>query len=195
MRGDSITDTQAYIRQLSKTGVKVATEQANAYAAAVSDSVFGVPTEIGDYTSLDVSIPLYQMVFKGYVSLYSTPLNTEADYEKALMLAVQSGTAPGFSLVGAYNTEFAATPYTGLNASDYEGNKETMLQILSQCTDYYTAIQGQSIIDYEYISPEISKTSFSNGVTVYANHSDKTAVSPLGELEGYGFLYEKGVAE
>ncbi len=195
MRGDSISDTQAYIRQLSEADVKVATESANAYAAAVSNSVFGVPTGNGDYTSLDVSIPLYQMVFKGYVSLYSTPLNTEADYEKALMLAVQSGTAPGFSLVGAYNTEFAVTPYSGLNGSDYKGNKEAILETLSRCTDYYSAIQGQSITDYEYISPKLTKTIFSNGVTVYANHSDQAVVSPLGELEGYGFLYEKGVAE
>lgn len=195
LRGESMSDTQAYIQQLSQAGSKIATEAANAYAAAVSNSVFRVPTDDGNYNSLDVSIPLYQMVFKGYVSLYSTPLNVEMNYDKALMMAVQSGTAPGFSLVGDYNTEFSTTPHSGLNASDYSGMKEKMLQKILSCTDYYSAIKGQSITSYEYLSSEITKTTFSNGVKVYANHSEKALMSPIGELEGYGFRYEKGVAE
>ena len=42
--------------QLSKLDKKIATESANDYAAALSDSVFEVPMGDGEYTSLDVSI-------------------------------------------------------------------------------------------------------------------------------------------
>ena len=189
IRGNSITDTQSYILQLSQSGTRVATESANDYAALLSDSVFGVPVGNGDYFGLDAGIPLYQMIFKGYVSLYSTAVNTTSDFEESLMLAVQSGTSPGFSVVGEYDTDFAVTRYTGLNGSSYAANKDAIVEAVARCADYYSAISGQTITGYEFVSDDVTKTSFSNGVTVYANHSSEPKESPLGELEAYGFTY------
>lgn len=188
-RGDSVTDTQNYMLQLSQLDKKIATESANDYAAALSDSVFEVPMGNGGYTSLDVSIPLYQMIFKGYVSLYSTAINATSNFDKSLMLAVQSGTSPGFSVVGKYDTEFSETEHKGLHASSYEGNKSGILDVAQKCADYYAAIQGQTITGYEFISEDVTKTSFSNGVVVYANHSNHSTKTPLGELDAYGFSH------
>ncbi len=187
--GESVEDTQKYLLQLSQSNRKVATESANDYAAAFSDSVFETPLGNGGYTSLDVSIPLYQMIFKGYVSLYATAINTASNFDKSLMLAVQSGTSLGFSVVGEYNLEFSETEHTDLNASSYVGNKQDIVDAVLKCTDYYEAIQGQTITKYEFVSENVTKTSFSNGVVVYANHSDKSVQTPLGELSAYGFSY------
>lgn len=188
-RGESVTDTQNYISQLRKSDKKIATQSANDYAAAISDSIFEVPMGDGGYTGLDASIPLYQMIFKGYVPLYSTSLNTASDFDREVMLAVQSGTSLGFSVVGKYDMEFATTSHTGLHASSYAGNKSAICEAVLKCADYYAAIQGQTITDYEFVSEHVTKTSFSNGVTVYANHSSEAVKSPVGELEAYGFSY------
>lgn len=195
-RGNSITDAQNYISQLRKLDKKIATQSANDYAAAMSDAVFEAPMGDGGYTGLDASIPLYQMIFKGYVSMYSTSLNTASDFDREVMLAVQSGTSLGFSVVGEYDMEFATTSHTGLHASSYAGNKTAICKAVLKCADYYSAIQGQTITDYEFVSEYVTKTSFSNGVVVYANHSKQSVETPLGELEAYGFSYtEPGVKE
>lgn len=188
-RGNSIEDTKSYLQQLSQIGTRIATESANDYAAILSDSVFEVPMDNGGYNSLDASIPLYQMVLRGYVSLYSQAVNTTSDFQESLMLAVQSGTAPGFSVVGEYDKDFADTVHTRLHASSYEGNKNAICEAVLACAEYYSAIEGQTITDYEFVSEHVTKTTFSNGVTVYANHSEGVAQSPLGELEAYGFSY------
>lgn len=188
-RGNTIEDVCNTLSQLSNTGALVATQSANAYAAAVSDSIFEAPVTDGEYIDLDVRVPLYQMVFKGYAPLYSTAVNTTENYNKAVMLAVSSGTSLGFSIVGEYDLAFALTPYTQLHASAYEGNKDVMIEVISKCADYYEAIRGQAITDYVFVSDAITKTSFSNGVVVYANHSNETVESPLGQLEAYGFSY------
>ena len=188
-RGSMDVDVQRAFKQLQKTGRKVATESANAYAAVVSDSIFETSVTDGEYIDLDARVPLYQMVFRGYADLYSTAVNTTEDYDRAVMLAVSSGTSLGFSIVGTYDVVFSMTPYTSLHASSYEGNKEALLKTVIHCADYYDAIQGQSITDYTFISDAVTKTTFRNGVVVYANHSDVAVESPIGQLEPYGFSY------
>lgn len=189
LRGNSISDTQSFLKQISEAGSKVAANGANIYAAVMSDSVFEVPTGNGDYVSLDASIPLYQLVLKGYVSLYSTAINVAVDQDAAIAKAVASGTSLGFSLVGAYDPAFANTYHSDLYACDYEGNKASLMEAVSRTAEYYSLIQGESIIDYEFISEAVTRTVFRNGVAVYVNHSGQTVSSPVGELGAYGFVY------
>lgn len=194
-RGKIAEDVKKYINSIKSKDLKVATEAANAYAAVLSDSIFETPTDNGYYNSFDAAIPFYQMVFKGYVPMYSTAVNVTADIDKSIMLAVQSGTSLGFSVVGEYNYEFANTPYADLYASSYAGSKKKIVEAIKANSEYYSAISGQTITAYEFISPSVTKTTFSNGVTVFANHSDKTSYSPIGDLKPYGYSYSLEVVE
>ena len=189
LRGGSITDVQKFMKQISNAGSNIATNGANIYAAVMADSVFEVPIGNGDYTGLDATVPLYQLVLRGYASLYSTAINLEADQDAAIANAVSSGTSLGFSLVGEYDLVFTNTYHKDLFASDYEGNKESLVETVSKTAEYYSSIQGESIINYEFISDTVTKTEFHNGVTVYVNHSDRTVPSPVGELKAYEFSY------
>ena len=48
---------------------KIASEDANAYAAAASDIIFNTPSVSGQERIFKYDIPFYQMVFKGYVAM------------------------------------------------------------------------------------------------------------------------------
>lgn len=188
-RGKITSDVQDILRIVKQNDRKVATESANIYAAVYSDSVFGTTITDGEHLALDARVPLYQMILRGYTALYSTPINTTENPKKELILAVSSGTAPGFSLVGEYDIYFSTTEHKALHASDYAGNKANLLQAIEATKNYYEAIRGQSITAYELLSDVVTKTVFSNGVIVYANHSNETVQTPLGELDAYGFAY------
>ena len=181
---EQITDCIARIRE---SGTPVAASGANAYAAAAADVLFRTPLEDGNYDGLDVSIPFYSIVFKGYTPLYSTPVNTAQEPARALMLAVQSGVCPGFSLVGEYTTDFAYTPHEDLNRSDYAGNKDWVVWAVNATKSYYEQIAGAEITEYTREDNGLSRTVFSNGVEVYANHGKTAVESPVGTLEAYGF--------
>ena len=42
-----------------------------------------------------------------------------------------------------------------------------------------------------FVTEDVTLTTFSNGVKLYANHSGEKVDSPAGELKAYGFIYEK----
>ena len=190
-RGNMLEDAEKLIKSIDKNCGNIATQSANAYAAVLSDSVFNVSTFDGSYNCFYKAIPLYQMVFKGYVPMYSTAVNTTECLEESIMLAVQSGTGLGFSVVGEYSLDFAQSPFVGLNGSDYKGNKQDIIDAVKACKDYYKAINGATIVDYEFVTEDVTLTTFSNGVKLYANHSGEKVDSPAGELKAYGFIYEK----
>lgn len=188
-RGNIASDVQKILRIVKQNERKAATESANIYAAVYSDSILKTTITDGEYLALDASVPLYQMILKGYVALYSTPINITENPEKELALAISSGTAPGFSLVGEYDIYFSTTEHKALHASDYEGNKSNLLQMVEETKNYYEAVCGQRITAYELLPDTVTKTVFSNGVIVYVNHNDKAVQTPLGELGAYGFVY------
>lgn len=195
IRGGMTTDVQNYIAQLQSAGLPVAATGGNTYAAVKADCVLNVSMTDGEYRSLDTTIPFYQMVFKGYKSMYSTAVNATGDMQKSVALAVQGGTSLGFSLVGEYDMDAAKSPYSGLNASDYAGNKQAIIDTVKACNAYYNAIRGAAISGYDILENGLTLTTFDNGVRVYVNMSNSSAESPLGTLDAYGFAFEVGGAE
>lgn len=192
-RAGTETETAAQLSRIRESGILTAAAAANGYAAAAADVLLEVPLDDGQYDGLDVSIPFYALVFKGVKPLYSTAVNTAAEPAEALMLAVQSGVCPAFSLVGEYTTEMAYTPHIGLNRSDYAGNKAWVAEAVNATKQYYAAIAGATVSDYTRGSDGLSRTVFSNGVTVYANHGEEPLESPAGTLQAYGFaITEEG---
>ena len=61
-----------------------------------------------------------------------------------------------------------------------------MQQMVSRLAPVYEAIAGAGIAQYELPADGVSRTVFTNGVTVYANHTGAPADSPAGRLEAYG---------
>ena len=182
------SDVMKYFKKLQSAGLQVAGVTSNSYAATTADCLFGTPLDNGLYDGLDISIPFYQFVFKGYKPMYSNSINAADDIERQIMLAVQSGTFLGFSVVGEYNTKLANTPSSVINRSDYEGNKELINSTVEDYYEFYESIKNEEITDYTVVSKGLTKTEFGNRVVVYANHNNHSILSSLGEIEAYGVL-------
>ena len=103
------------------------------------------------------------------------------------MLAAATGTGLGFALVNNFDKTYMENNVYGLYACVYDRNKEYIKNLVKEYSAVYGAVAGSAIDRYDVIDENISKTTFQNGVTVYANHSSKAADSPVGVLEGYGF--------
>ena len=63
-----------------------------------------------------------------------------------------------------------------------------MLNKLQKYMDVYEKIRGAAIERYEIVEKDITKTIFTNGVVLYANHSNETVQSTIGTLEPYQFM-------
>ncbi len=185
-------DTVSIINSFKNKNISVAVSNANSYSAAIANSCFSVPVDNGDFSSLDESIPFYQMVFGADKSLFSKEINVSDDINKALMLAVQSGTKPSFVLIDKYNSKLDSLYYNGLYSSVYSSNKDYIIKSINKLDAYYKKINGASIKEYSLLENNVSKTVFDCNVTVYANHSSHEVSSPVGEISSYGYKIVDG---
>lgn len=190
-KGNTEKETVEYIKEIQKSNHKIAVSQANAYAAAGGDSVFNAPVNHGDYFVFDDSIPFYEMVFVGTKPVFSAPLNVMADYRKQIMLSVSSGAKFSFSLVSDFEISDLQIQSERFYACVFRYNKSFIEETLKKYGSFYEEIEGESILSYEILTDDLSKTVFENGVTVYANHGTKTVQSPLGKLDAYEVSWTK----
>ena len=147
---------------------------ANDYSAVISDKIFDAPLSSAKYNSLDVDIPFYQIVFKGYVPLSSESINTSANSRKSYLQSVSVGSALQFSLINNYSSKLASYLYKDIQAMKAENNIEMIKSMVNQAEKYLNSVNTAHITGYE-IFGNIRKTEFDNGVVIYVNFGDNSA--------------------
>ncbi len=185
-------DVQSMFASVTQSGHAVSTDNANAYALMASDTVFNIEINPQYNNAFDEYIPFYQIVFRGYVSMYSEALNLSSDYDTSVLHALASGVGLGYSLLDTYDVSYAASTQTGLYGSVYSSNREQIVATVTEYSDYYAAISDATITNYTVQDNGVTVTTFSNGVVAYTNPSSTTQVYPNGELGAMGFTYEQG---
>ncbi|MBR6509457.1 MAG: hypothetical protein IKT38_02490 [Clostridia bacterium] len=167
----------------------VASSDANAFCAGISDVIFEVSCENDDALCFSNTIPFYQMIFSGYVPMYSQSINFAPNSDKALAMAASSGIGLGFTLTGKYNSQSNDFDTYKLYATPREYNENKIENILNAdgYIDYFSKISNASLERYEILENGVSLSVFSNGVKVYANHTEKSCESPIGMLSAYEF--------
>ena len=83
--------------------------------------------------------------------------------------------------------EFKKEASEKLYSMCFEDNFDLIKSAVEEYAPIYEKIKNSKISRYDILENNITKTTFENGVCIYANHSNETRVSPIGELEGYGF--------
>ena len=160
---------------------------ANSYAASLLDVVFEAPFDNGGYDTLDDSVPFYQMVFGADRPIYTTPINTSSNPQRAVMLAASSGMGLGFTFIGNYDVSFDEAQAAKLYGMLFEDNMELINDLVTDYDKLYNAVSGAQIVGYEISDNGVSKTVFDNGVTVFANHNSFEAECEIGLLKAYEY--------
>ena len=174
------------VKSNSKT---VMLDGAYSYAAAAADIITGCPTSSNQNNSFDLDIPLYQIIFQGYKSNSVSAINTAANRRTQFLKAIETGSGLSFSLMANYTNDLRKQHMRGLNASLYEDNKDYIKTCVDESKAYLASVAGETISKHEYITNDVTKTVFSNGVTVYVNYGDKTYnIEEVGKVKANGFL-------
>lgn len=186
------SDVQSMLGSVKENGQLVSTDNANDYAAMRSDTIFNVEIEPRYTNAIESYVPFYQLVFKGYVPMYSEALNLSSDYDTLVLGALECGVGLGYNVTMNYDASFAATSHDYIYNSLYSANKATMIETVTKYKDYYAAIADATITDYEVLDNGVTVTTFDNGVVAYTNKSTSAQTYPGGELEAKGFTYVQG---
>lgn len=166
------SDVISILSGLKKKSFKVAADNANDYAACVSDKIFNIPLKSSEKQAFDLDIPLYGMVFKGYVPISGESINTSENSEETFLKTIEVGAALQFSIIDDYSSEYASYLENDIQYMKYENIKNSVLTSVQKSSDILNKVDGAHIADYFVLEKAVRKTLFDNGVTVYVNIGD-----------------------
>lgn len=161
---------------------------ANLYAAVKADIITESPTSSEKNYAFLYDIPFYQMVFKGSVPITVESINLAADSKQMLLKAVESGSGLGYTVIDNWDNSVinADSPY--FYNSVFEEIKDGIFENSKELSQYYKKILGKHISSHTVFENGLRETVFENGVCVYVNYTDKTLLTPAGELLPYEYL-------
>lgn len=181
-------DVATMLDKCADKKVTVVSARPNVYAALRSDYLTEIPTQSSKFNLLDQDIPFYAMVFQGYKSLTSVPINTATNVEKAYLQAVSTGMTLQFTLTHDLHDALRFENDTAYITSQYSQWKEDITKMVQESAALHDKVGNQPIKQYE-IKDGVSKTVFANGVTVYVNYNDKPVKTPFGKVAAQSFVY------
>lgn len=193
VKGFMDRDVTAIFGKFNDNGYKVASEDANAYAALASDVVFNTPSASSGLEYFMYDVPFYQMVFKGHVAMSSESINLASNPDAEILKAVEAGSGLGYTVIADYYNEFIEYQGYQFFGSKYSDIKDDIISTANELKGYYAAIAGAEIKTHTVLDNGVRETVFSNGVKAYVNYSNTEKTLDNGQKVSAMGYYVEGV--
>lgn len=145
-------------------------ESPNAYAMPYAEHLLYLPSSDSGHFISDGSVPFVQMVLDGRKS-YSTPaMNYTANLQEMLLFAIESNSAPAFSLMWEDYSLISRSDLSDLYASSYAPWKSLMGELYAEWQSVRMATGNTCIAEYTYITADVRCVRFENGATIVLNY-------------------------
>lgn len=142
----------------------------NGYAMSYVDNVLEAPV-YGSHNNIALQeVPFYQIVFRGYVNLASTPVNLNSEQDDLVLKLAETGMSLYYLLMDAESTSFQDTNFTASYACELDDHYDDMLTQYNRMKPLYNAVGDSEITDYRIVSDTVKVTTFKNGAKVYVNY-------------------------
>lgn len=151
----------------------VVSNNANVYAAGLSDFITEAPIVSSQYDIAFCDVPFYQMVFKGYIPMSSMSVNLMADYDNAILKCMEAGIAPTFTLSNNYDNSLAQTKHSAIPVSKFDGLKERIVQTVKETSVVTQKVKGAAIVNHTVEDNGLRITEFQNGVKIAVNYTEQ----------------------
>ncbi|MBO5852975.1 MAG: hypothetical protein J6Q74_04110 [Clostridia bacterium] len=191
-KGDMAKDVLEIYSKVKEEYFKVASHEANAYAAVASDIVFDTPSISAGEHIFAYDVPFYQMVFKGYVPMTCESINLASSPKVEVLKAVEAGSGLSYTVISDYHNEFIDYQGYYFFGSQYSDISDGIIATANELSEYYKAISGAEIVSHKVLSSGLRETVFSSGVKAYVNYTDDSIATPSGKtVEAKGYVWEK----
>lgn len=188
VRNNMETDVSEIFKAIKEKGKRVASVNANYYAAKSSDIIFETPFESNKNEIFSVDIPFYQIVFKGSVPMTSSVINHFSDENVPLLKAVESGIGITYGIYKNYDSAITDAVYPVFASGTYEDIKEDIISTTKELSEYYDKINKANILNHSIIDSDLRLTEFDNGIKIYVNYSANEKQTKHGVVKANSWL-------
>ena len=164
----------AQFDQLSGTGKKIMTNDANSYAFAYSSDIINVPLSGSTLTIIDEDIPLYQMILHGYISYSSDVLNfeNEDDMDKVTLQLIEAGASPHYIFTWDNSSDMKLTALNRFYTTTFANWEQQAIDVYNTVNEALAPVTGSAIVGHEILDGDVRKVTYENGVVIYLNYSE-----------------------
>lgn len=175
-KAQTVDKMREMLAATKESGRSVAVNGSNQYVYDRVDYLYNLREESYGLTISDYSVPFVQMVVSGLI-----PYTTEGAGNLAYDLQVQKlkwieyGSLPSFYLTYESAQKLRNTDYDTLFSSTYADWEDIMLETYREFKDNLSVVYGQQMVEHEFLTDDLVRLKYANGVRVYVNYSDAPA--------------------
>jgi len=160
---------QEAMQEAAKKGLKVMINGGNDYALSYADCITNMKLHGNSYGIIDYKVPFYQMVIPGYVDYVSEPVNLAAEQIQVILESAEAGAGLSFAFTASDEKRVQETDYSQYYSTYYTRWEKDFAQICKTYVEKMANVSGAKIINHEFITADITKTTYENGYSVYVN--------------------------
>lgn len=190
-------DVSNILKDVTASGLKVLANQANDYAAINSDAIIDIPITSSMLGVFDYDVPFYQIVFKGYNTMYGASVNMATNRDLVVLRSIEGGAALKYTLTNNYDVDLLTSSYQIFNSLLYSDNKDEIIETVNATADYYKTIEDAHIINHTVVNDDVRRIEYDNGTIVYVNYGEEVYVAAdiSAEVLPESYSYGKGVSQ
>lgn len=160
----------------TKESRKVASMGANQYVYAYSDYLYGLRENSYGLNITDYAVPFVEMVLSGRVP-YATEgagnLSYDLQYQK--LKWIEYGSMPYFYLTAESALNLRDTGFDTLFSSTFSDWEQTAVDVYTELKQNLGAVYGQQMVDHKFITDDLVRIEYANGIAVYINYGNEDA--------------------
>lgn len=173
-RQQAIENLKSSYQMVNNSGMTFVASACNDYALPYVDMIRDVPLYSSNFDVYDYDIPLYEMVIHGYIPYTTKAKNASASADELFLLSVATGTPVHYEVMYENPNTFTDSSYDTLFYTHYEGWLDIAAAEYKVCKDIVSGVSEATITDFEYVSENVVKTTFSNGTVIEADLDNMT---------------------
>ncbi len=187
-------EVQKVLKSYADSGLAIALEDANAFAAVYASRIYDAPTKTSGYDVFNAEIPFYQLVFHGYTSMTVMPMAQAMNANANFLKAVESGSELLYDGMFTASSAVTGTRYDHLYGTQYSLWADQAAALYKRYQPLLDKIYDQVIVAHTELAFDVMQTTFENGISVIVNYSDTDFVLGDEVVVAGGFTVLEGGA-
>ena len=150
---------------------KIILSAPNLYALSYADYITDIPNSSSSRNIFDNDIPFYQAVIRGFTDYCGEEINLGGYPVTELLRCAEYGSNLSFAVMAGEPDLLLNSTENKLYSANYNLLKATVRDWYSRLENVLKAVGKSKIISHGS-NGKLSKTEYSNGVSVYVNYTD-----------------------
>lgn len=171
-RTESANEIIKVLSEFKENNYHIAVDGGNAFTLPYIDKVYNAPTSSSNYDFFNDSIPFYQIVLHGVITMSGDSVLQSTEPINSYLKAVETGSEITYSCIYEDSDVLINTRYDGLYSSTYNLWEDYASEQYAKYYDLQQKIYDKAITKHFKLSESIYCTEYENGVKVVVNYSN-----------------------